>query len=204
MLTQSSDSFLFCDEELRASCSHKNTNGGWRVGLWEGHRVWPPVTSWSGMLIMELVNANDKMLRALRSWERIWEEREPPPLLHCFSQCHSVPHFKLPLLGSGHKNRLCSTCQMWDTEEPSLTSNLHFLLPAFLTRAISLFTDHLRSHFNCCNHLGFTFILIILFVCIHPAWSYALILGAVHQPAHSVLFNRQHHIQVQFVIHNSY
>lgn len=48
---QSWNSFLFCDERASslkrlcvtagngASCSHKTLTGGWRVGLWEGHRV---------------------------------------------------------------------------------------------------------------------------------------------------------------------
>lgn len=48
----------------------QNTNWGWESGIVGRSQVvpvWPPTTSQSGMLIMEPVNANDKMLPVLRN-----------------------------------------------------------------------------------------------------------------------------------------
>lgn len=106
---------------MRGSDSHGTLTGG--GGRSQVAPLWPPVTSRSGMLITEPVNA-------------MLDKHSPPPPV--------VPHFKLPLLGSGHKNLLCSTCQMWDAEEAALTSNLHFLFPTLLLMcAIVLFIDRL-------------------------------------------------------------
>lgn len=71
----------------------QNTNGGLEsgiVGRSQGAPIWPPVTSRSGMLIMEPVNAN-KMLPVLRSWEWMWDKNEPPS-----SSSLSLSPFPLP------------------------------------------------------------------------------------------------------------
>lgn len=118
------------------------------------------------------------------------------PPLRFLSQCHSVPHFKLPLLGSGHRIVSaplvrCGTL----TEEPSLISNLCFSLPIVLTCATSLFTDHLRSHLNCCGPSVFVSPLsvLILHEAIHCLyWASTL--------TKTPCLERQHPIQV-FVTH---
>lgn len=140
------------------------------------------------------------------------DKNEPPPpscsssflsLSLSVSQCHSVPHFKLPLLGSGHKNRLCSTCQMWDTKEPSLVSSLcsfHFslVLSVYLEIILNLNSTAvvvLSFHFSTSSPPRFSF------VCIESS-SYPNIC-IFTELAHSQIntpFKRQCQIQVQFVI----
>lgn len=83
------------------------------------------------------------------------ETRTKPPLgflSHSVSQCHSVPHFKLPLLGSGHRIVSAPLVRCGTLKSPLSFSIYRFSLATFFTCATSYFTDHLRSHLNCCGH----------------------------------------------------
>lgn len=73
----------FVTRENGASWPHKTFTRGWRKGLWEGHRlplIWPPVTSRSGVLIMEPVNANNTRLPEPQELSHSSPPPPPPPL----------------------------------------------------------------------------------------------------------------------------
>lgn len=111
------------------------------VGRSQAAPIWPPVTSQLSMLIMEPVNANNTRLRT-----DIRQERKPPPIQAISSPSASLTlNYNYWALGA-----LCSSCQMWDSGEPSFLSHLCFSLMTLFTCVYLQITDkfiHVFDHF---------------------------------------------------------
>lgn len=151
------------------------------VGRSQGAPLWPPVTSRSSMLIMEPVNANNKTLPVLRSWEWMWDKNENPLSPFPLPRCLSVPLCPLTLnyhywaLGTESSLLHLSDVGHWRAlshiQYPLLRS-LHFslVLPAYLpiildlmwTVVVILSSPFFSTSYHPC----------VSFVRVNPQWSY--------------------------------
>lgn len=106
--------------------------------------IWPPVTSWISMLIMEPVNANDMRLRI-----DVRQERKPPPLPAVSSPSASLTlNYNYWALGTGSSLLHLSDVGRWRALSLLLT---HYTFHS------CVFTDHLRSLPQCFGHFLVSF-----------------------------------------------
>lgn len=100
---------------------------GWGCGKVTGCPLfWPPVTSPAHIEIKEPGKAGKRLEDGYLTG--LFNHQPPSSrffLLLSVSSLTFVPHFTLALESASHRNGLCSTCPIWDTEE------CHSRLPAF-------------------------------------------------------------------------